>query len=107
MERAFVEEKLKEITQKLVREFQPEKVILFGSWAWGTPTRDSDVDLFIVQDASESTRETARRVDGSIFPRPFPIDIIVYRPEQVERRMQLGDFFIKKILNEGRTLYAK
>lgn len=106
MDRVTVEQKLKEITDKIVKEFQPEKVILFGSWAWGNPTPDSDVDLFVVKD-TDNTRELARKIDGSIFPRPFPIDLIVYRPEQAERRRVAGDFFIKAIFAQGKVLYAK
>lgn len=85
--------KIQEITQKIVAKFQPEKVILFGSWAWGKPGLDSDVDLFIIKE-TDNTRDTARRIDRLIFPRPFPLDFIVYTPEQVERREKSGDFFI-------------
>jgi len=101
-----VRQKIGEITNKIVKEFQPEKIILFGSWAWGEPGPDSDVDLFIIKE-TENTRELAREIDGSIFPRPFPIDILVYTLKQVEKRKTMRDFFIKDILEKGKTLYAK
>lgn len=106
MDRPEFEEKLRQVTDRIVADFKPRKIILFGSWAWGEPGPDSDVDLFIVQD-TENTREFARAIDGSIFPRPFPIDLIVYRPEQVERERRRGDFFIEDIFTKGKILYAR
>ncbi|MBI2591166.1 MAG: nucleotidyltransferase domain-containing protein [Candidatus Brennerbacteria bacterium] len=102
----ITEKTIRDVTDKIVREFQPDKIILFGSYAWGTPTEDSDVDLFIVKE-TKNTRELAREIDGSIFPRPFPIDLIVYKPEQIEKMEKIGDFFIRNILRRGKTLYAK
>ena len=98
--------KLKEITDKIVKEYKPEKIILFGSWAWGKPGPDSDMDLFVVKN-TDNTRKTAMEIDGSIFPRPFPIDLIVYTPAQLEKRKNMKDFFIRDILTQGRILYAK
>lgn len=99
--------KIELVTDTLVREFNPEKVILFGSWAWGNPTADSDVDLFVIKDTEDSTRELAREINGSISPRPFPIDVIVYRPEQVEASLESGNFFIEDIITNGRILYDR
>lgn len=106
MEKEAVEQKIKEITRTIVEKFQPEKIILFGSWAWGKPNPNSDVDFFIVKEAEGSTRAIARAIDGSIFPRPFPIDVIVYTPKQADRSAKT-DFFIRNILQKGRVLYAK
>lgn len=98
--------KIKEIAATVGKNFQPNKIILFGSYAWGNPNPDSDVDLFIIKE-TDNTRETARQISRSIFPRPFPIDFIVYTPSQTEKRKKGGDFFIKKILEKGQTLYAE
>ena len=100
------EQQLKEITDKIVRQFQPEKIILFGSQAWGTPNADSDFDLFIVKD-TEDIRDFRRQVDGFIFPRPFPIDILASRPARLEARLNAGDFFLRDIVTKGKVLYAK
>jgi len=105
MDKALIEQKIKEVAAKIVREHKPEKVILFGSWAWGHPGPDSDVDLFVVKDVG-NTRELARKIDGSIFPRPFPMDLIVYKPDQVKKRLDMGDFFITDILSKGIILYG-
>lgn len=101
-----VSRQLKKITQKIVKEFKPEKIILFGSYAWGKPGPDSDVDLFVVKKTNHSTREIARGIDRILFPRPFPIDLIVYTPEQVKKSKMSEDFFIEDILTNGKVLYA-
>ena len=99
-------DKIQEVADKIAMQFEPQRIILFGSYAWGEPTEDSDVDLFIVKE-TDNTREEARRISRSIFPRPFPMDIIVYRPLQAERRIEEGDFFLNDILLKGNLLYAK
>lgn len=99
-------QKIVETAQKIAREFDPEKIILFGSWAWGKPGPDSDVDLFIVKE-TPNTRETAREIDGALWGRTFPLDIIVYTPEGVERSLARGNFFIRDIIANGKVVYAK
>lgn len=101
-----IDEKLNKVVDKIAKEFQPEKIILFGSYAWGRPTKDSDVDLFVVKN-TDNTRETSRKISRAIFPRPFPLDVIVYTPEQVEKRKVSEDFFINDILKKGRVLYGR
>jgi len=101
-----IQKNLREITDKIVRKFQPRMIVLFGSHAWGKPGPDSDVDLLIVKD-TDNTRKTAMEIDGFLFPRPFPIDLIVYTSQQVERRKKAGDFFINDILRKGKVLYAR
>jgi predicted nucleotidyltransferase len=99
-----IDQKIKEVSQKVASEFKPKKIILFGSYAWGKPHRDSDIDLLIVKNTKD-TRKLAREIDGSIFPRSFPIDVIVYEPKQIEERLRLGDFFISSIISKGKVLY--
>lgn len=98
-------EKIKEVAGFIGKKFQPEKIILFGSHAWSRPGPDSDVDLLIVKETAD-TRATARMIDGAIFPRPFPLDIIVYRPAQLQEA-QKKDFFIRHIMRKGRLLYGQ
>ncbi|MFH1413044.1 MAG: nucleotidyltransferase domain-containing protein [bacterium] len=97
---------LKNITEKIVKGFKPEKIVLFGSYAYGNPSKDSDLDLFIITN-TKNTRNTAREIDSSIFPRSLPIDILVYTEEQVKKRKKIGDFFINDILNKGKILYDR
>lgn len=97
---------LEKITQQIANQFDPEKIILFGSHAWGMPTRDSDVDLCIVKN-TDNTRHLAEMIDGELFPRPFPIDVVVFTSSQIKKRRQRGDRFIAKILTDGKVLYEK
>lgn len=103
----FSEDKLQKVTKKIIEDFQPEKIIFFGSRAYGTPRSDSDVDLLVIKDTAQSTRQLACQIDSSIFPRPFPIDLIVYTPKQLAKAQKTGDFFISEIIDRGRVLYAK
>lgn len=106
MESSFVRGKLQEISQRIVNQFHPEKIILFGSYAWGNPGPDSDVDLFIVKKTDVSTREIARAIDASLWGVMIPIDIIVSTPENVKRRLDIGDFFIQDVIQKGKELYS-
>jgi uncharacterized protein len=107
MIRSYSDVTLQQVTKKIAQQFQPEQIILFGSRAWGKANPDSDVDLLIIKDTQKSTRELARQIDGTIFPRPFSLDIIVHTPQQIKRRQAIGDFFITDILTKGKTLYDK
>lgn len=98
---------INEITQRIVTKFQPEKIILFGSYAWGTPTADSDIDLFVIKNTDKSTREVARDIGSELWERTTPIDIIVYTPEKVEKWLKIGDFFINDIITKGKVLYER
>src|SRR3989338_9986804 len=106
MKHQIPEKKIQEVANKIARNFKPEKIILFGSYAWGKPQADSDVDLFVIA-ATKNTRELTRKIDGSLSKRTFPLDIIVYRPESVERNLKAGDFFIRNIVNKGKILYDR
>lgn len=90
----------------IARTFDPEKIILFGSSAWGNPGPDSDADLLIIHE-TDDTRKFARAVDAAVFPRMIPIDILVYRPGEIERRKSLHDGFIMKILSQGKVLHER
>lgn len=104
---AVTQEKLKEVTDKIVKEFNPEKIILFGSYAWGTPTKDSDIDLFIVKNENKTSLEMMREVSEIFFKRDFAMDILVYTAQQMERRKEMGDPFLRRIIESGKVLYAK
>ena len=102
-----IEEGLRTVVETIVRTFDPEKVILFGSYAYGKPHKYSDVDLFIVSEMNERPAKR-RMMIGSLFrDRPFPMDFIVKTPSEVEERISMGDFFIKKILEKGKVLYER
>jgi len=92
---SITQEKIKQVAAKIARGYKPEKIILFGSYAWGKPHVDSDVDLFVVKKTRNSWG-LAREIDGSIFPRPFPLDLLLYTPQQIKKRVRMGDFFYSR-----------
>lgn len=97
--------KIREIAEEIKLNFHPQKIILFGSYAWGNPTDDSDVDLFLVMDSNLRRDIRARTVRKVFSERTFPLDIIVYTPKEVEQSLKKGNPFIKEILTKG-VLYA-
>jgi predicted nucleotidyltransferase len=95
------------VVQKIVQEFRPEKVILFGSYAYGKPNADSDVDLLIVAESNERPAQRATRAYRAVHGKTFPMDIIVRTPNELARRLAIGDSFIKEIIEQGRVIYAR
>lgn len=101
------QEKIQEVVDRIVKRYNPDKIILFGSYVWGNPNSDSDVDLFIVKDTN-NTKEMSRDINRFVFPRLFPIDVLVYAPDEVERKIKKErNLFIEDIVNNGRILYER
>jgi predicted nucleotidyltransferase len=95
-----------DITAQLIEKYKPEKVILFGSAARGDSTPDSDVDLLIIKrDTPHYGADRIMEV-SSLIERDVPVDFLVYRPEEFEKRLSLGDPFIELVLKEGKVLYG-
>jgi len=95
------------ITQRIVEKFQPYEVILFGSYAYGTPDLDSDVDLLVVMNSDEPMAQRIRRVTEVAKVRFLPMDIIVRTPAEMAERLAMGDFFLAEILEKGKVLYRR
>jgi predicted nucleotidyltransferase len=95
---------IQDMADKIIAAFSPERIILFGSYAWGKPGPDSDIDFFIIKDTND-TRKTSRKINRLLFPRETPIDVIVFTPQELEKRK--NDFFVEDILKKGKTLYAR
>jgi uncharacterized protein len=102
-----VSEALPAVVQRLVAALQPEKIILFGSYAYGKPTSDSDVDLLVILETIATSTERYLTVSHLLYPRPFPVDILVRTPREIEQALRKGDFFIKEIVSQGRVLYER
>lgn len=105
MNKVVTEQKIKEVVDKIVREYQPEKIILFGSWAWGEPHEYSDLDLFVIKDTKRPTLKRIEDLDRIFSRRDLPMDFLVYTPDQVENRLRIGDLFVKDVLTNGKILY--
>jgi predicted nucleotidyltransferase len=103
-----IETLIRRLVQKIVAEYSPSKVILFGSHCTGTAGADSDVDLLIIKKTSDRflDRWTAvlRILTG--MHRGVPVEPLVLTPEEVQKRLAAGDQFITEILEKGKLLYA-
>lgn len=97
---------LREITRKLVEEFDPEQIILFGSHAWGTPHKDSDVDLLVIVSQSDAPlAQRAKRAYRALRGLNVPTDILVKTREEVDRYRSVHTSLDRQILEQGRVLY--
>lgn len=97
-------QKIFELRDKIVQQFHPQKVILFGSYAYGVPTEDSDVDLLVILPFEGKSAHKSAEIATAVNPH-FATDILVRTPEQIKTRIELGDFFIGEILQRGKVLY--
>lgn len=93
----------------LIKKYAPSKVILFGSYAWGRPTKDSDIDLFIVKNTRKRPSERFVEVQKMLYGShgTIPVEPLVLTPKELENRVQKGDPFILRILREGKQLYGQ
>jgi predicted nucleotidyltransferase len=90
--------------RQVARQFNPQKIILFGSYAYGKPTEDSDVDILVVMPFKGRNPEKATEIWMATKPR-FPIDIMVRKPAELKKRLEMGDFFLREIIEKGKVLY--
>lgn len=97
-------EQIQEVARRIGKEFHPQRVILFGSYARGNPTPDSDVDLLVITPIEKKNADKAVEILLRVRP-PFPIDLLVRTPQQVQERLALGDFFMREVLEQGQVLY--
>jgi predicted nucleotidyltransferase len=99
---------IQNILEKLLIGYAPQKVILFGSYAYGTPRPDSDIDLLIIKETSERFIDrwvTVRRI-LSDPERTVPLEILVLTPQEMAKRLAIGDQFLAEITRKGEILYA-
>lgn len=107
MEKVSVEAKIKEITEKIARNFKPEKIILFGSWAWGTPGPDSDLDFLVIQNSGKKRLERQMEIRESLSDFRLPVDVLVYTPKEIDEKVHKDrNLFLEDIMNNGKLLYA-
>jgi len=98
---------INDIARFIKRKFSPQKVILFGSHAYGNPTSESDVDLLVIMDTPLKFYEQAaiiRLALDEAFNISFSMDIIVRNQKELEKRIELNDFFIRDIVEKGISL---
>ena len=103
-----VSKTLPQAVKKIVETLKPEKIIIFGSYAYGKPTPDSDVDLLVIMKTRANTKERYLAVSRVLRPRQFPVDIIVKTPGELNKALKnKGNFFIREIVERGNVLYEQ
>ena len=98
-------EEIQATCDAIVREFSPLQVMLFGSYAYGTPREHSDVDLLVVMPVA---KPETRRQEIEIRDRiscPFRLHVLVHSPEELARRLSYNDWFLHEITEKGEVLY--
>ncbi len=94
---------IRRYARQVAERFRPQKIILFGSYAYGTPHADSDVDLLVVMPARNQL-DQAFKIRLAL-PAPFPMDLLVRTPANVRRRFEEGESFTTVILTQGKVLH--
>ena len=103
------EELIQRVVDKLVEEYGPQQVILFGSYAYGTPDQDSDIDLLVIKETEEPFIERVVQVCKATrgLHKGIPFDPMVLTPEELNSRLRKGDHFFQDIVRKGRLMYAR
>ena len=95
---------IRQLCARIAREFKPQKIILFGSHAYGQPTPESDLDLMVVMQFEGDLLEQAVTMLNQLNML-LPIDVLVRTPEQVQQRLEMGDSFMRDIIERGKVMY--
>ena len=97
---------IENITAQIIEKYRPEKIILFGSSVRGEFGRDSDADFLIIKKTTPHYGADRIRELSRLIKRSIPVDLLIYRPEEFETRLKMGDPFLKAIIREGKVLYG-
>src|SRR5436190_9941939 len=96
---------IRRYAREVAERFRPDKIILFGSYAYGAPHEDSDVDLLVIMPAWNQ-HSKAVKIRWTLAA-PFPMDLIVRTPKEMKRRLEDGDSFVTEIVSKGKVLYEE
>jgi predicted nucleotidyltransferase len=103
----IAEEKISEVVNKIAAGYNPDRIILFGSYAAGCPNENSDLDLLVIKDSDLPRPERSVQVRKLLFGSMIPIDLIVYTPKELEESKKSQYSFINEVLNSGKTMYER
>ena len=95
---------IRRVCAQIAREFRPGRIILFGSYAYGKPGPDSDVDLLVIMPLKGRSTDQAIEISKRLEHR-FPIDRVVRSPEEVRQRLAWNDFFLREATQKGLLMY--
>ncbi|MFA5816600.1 MAG: nucleotidyltransferase domain-containing protein [Bacteroidales bacterium] len=100
-------EKISEIVKKIASGYNPDKIILFGSYATGNQNEDSDLDLLVIKESDLPRPQRTVQVRKMLYGSMIPIDLIVYTPKEIEESKENRFSFVFEVLNTGKTLYER
>ena len=100
---------VRRVVKRLERTYRPMQVYLFGSYAYGRPRRDSDLDMLIIKQTTQPFFRRSFAVRRHVFPllRGQPFDPIVMTPEELQRRLAKGDQFVQEMVTKGKLVYGR
>jgi len=97
---------IRELGKRIAEDFDPDRIILFGSYAYGSPAQDSDVDLLVILDFEGRSFGKSLEILNKADPH-FPVDLIARRPEEAEWRYAQGDPLVREAFDKGMVLYER
>ncbi len=102
-------EQINTLVQKIAVSYQPEKILLFGSYAQGNAQEDSDLDILVIKETTQQPQERILEVKKQIRDknRDFPLDLLIYTPQEITERQHVNYSFIKEALSNSIILYEK
>ncbi len=103
---SITDELIQEIKNRIISGVHPDKIILFGSYAYGNPTKDSDLDLLVIMPSEEPMHSRVTRIRKLVRDIHIPKDIIVYTPQEVEKWKDASVAFITSIIRKGKVIYG-
>ena len=95
---------IQQVSDEIARQFQPERIILFGSYAYGTPSEDSDVDLLVVMPFEGKSVRKSIEIEAEVH-QGFPMDLIAITPASLQERLDSEDYFLREVVECGKVLY--
>lgn len=98
---------IRAVVKRIADQFHPDKIILFGSYAYGKPKPWSDVDLLIVMDTPLTPNKQRRAISEFLYPKPFSLDIVIWSAKELQERIADGDWFLQEAVERGKVLYEK
>ena len=98
---------IESVVKHIAEKFNPQRIILFGSCAYGHPRPDSDVDLLVVLETHERSRVKQLEILRALSPHPFGMDILVRSPRQLQKRIAMGDSLLREITTKGAVVYER
>ena len=105
-QRVASREEIRLVAEQIAKQFRPEKIVLFGSYAWGKPDPGSDVDLLVIVGDGASNWDLSVEI-SSVMRHPFPMDIVVRSSQEISERIRQGDFFLQRVIEKGEVLYER